>query len=156
MIALLGFFQQNEIFVEQFFLRESNAIDTCHHLAVFLSTPVRSGNRSQLNGFDRCSVQQVRTTAQVGKGTLCISSDMSVFQFGYKLTLVCFATLSEHFQGVGFRNIFSDYRFFLGGQFCHLLDSRQVRLFNRSFSRIDIVIETVFDSRTDTKLNARI
>ena len=47
--------------------------------------------------------------------------------------------------------------FLLGSQFSHFLfNGRQVTFLNHSLTRIYIIIESVFDSRTDTELNARI
>ena len=99
-VALLGLFQQYEILIQHFLLRESDTVDTCHHLAVFLSTPISAGNRSQLNSLDRCGSHQVRTTTKVSKCTLGISRNVSVFQFGDQFTFVCFATIAKHFQSI--------------------------------------------------------
>ena len=99
-VALLGLFQQYEILIQHFLLRESDTVDTCHHLAVFLSPPVSTGNGSQLDSLDRRGSHQVRTTAQVGKRTLRIRSDVTVFQFGNQLTFISFAVIAEHLQGI--------------------------------------------------------
>ncbi len=157
MVAFLGFFQQNEVFVQHFLLRESYTVDTRHHLAVFLSAPVSTSHRHQFDGLDRCSGSQVRTTAQVGECTLRIGGDMSVFQFGNQFALIGFSTVAELLQRIRFRNVFSYYGLFLGCQFRHFrFDSRQVRLFDCCFARIYIIVESVFDGRTDTELDARI
>ena len=157
MVAFFGFFQHFQIFIQHLFLRESDTINTCHLFAVFLTSPISTGYRKQLNGLDRCSRCQVRATTKVGKRTLCISSNVTVFQFRNQLTFICFTSFSEFLQSVFLGNAFAHQSFFLGCQFCHFcFDNRQIRVLNGSFSRIYVIIETVFDSRTDTKLNARI
>ena len=99
-VAFLGLFQQYEIFIQHFLFRESDAVDTGHHFAVFLSAPVCAGNGSQFDGFDRCGSHQVRTTAQVGKRALRIGGDVTVFQLRNQLAFISFATVAEHLQSV--------------------------------------------------------
>ena len=156
-IALLGFFQQNKILIQHLLLRKGDTIDTGHHLTVFLSTPISTGNGSQLNSLDRSCGHQVRATAQVGKCTLRISCDVAVFQFGNQLAFISFSTVTKHLQSICLGNVLSDNRFFLSHQFSHLfLNGRQVSFLDSRFTRVHIIVETVFDSRTYTELDARI
>ena len=156
-VAFLGFFQHSQIFIQHFLFRESNTVNTSHLLTVFLSSPISTSYRKQLNSFNRSCAHQVRTTAQVGKCALCICSNMSVFQFRNQLALISFASFTEHFKRIFFRNALTYQSFFSGSQFFHLfLNSRQVTFLNHSFTRIYIIIETVFNGRTDTKLDTRI
>ena len=157
MVAFFGFFQHCQIFIQHLFLWESNTINTRHLFAVFLPSPISTGYRKQLNSFDRCSRHQVRTTAKVSKRTLCISSNVTIFQFGNQFTFICLTSFSKFLQSVFFGNTFTHQSLFLCCQFSHLrFDNGQIRVLNGSFSRIYIIIETIFDSRTDTKLNTRI
>ena len=156
-VTLLRFFQQYQIFIQHFLFRERNTINTGQHLAIFVTTPVSTGNSSQLDSLDRSSRHQVRATAKVSKCTLCIRSNVSVLQFGNQFTFISFPTIAEHLQSICFSNALSDYIFFLCSQFQHFsFNSGQITFFNHSFSRIHIIVESVFNSRTDTKLDTRI
>jgi len=42
-VAFLGFFKQYQVFIQHFFLGESDAVDTGHLLAFFITAPVGSG-----------------------------------------------------------------------------------------------------------------
>ena len=157
MVTFLGFFQNNQIFIQHLFLRESNTVDTRHHLAVFMSTPVSTGYRHQFDSLNRRSSHQVRATAQIRKSTLRISSNVTIFQFRDQFTFISFSTITEFCQCIRFWNTFSHNSFFLCYQFCHFsLNRRKVRFFNSSLTRIHIIVETVFNGRTNTELNTRI
>ena len=157
MVAFLGFFQHYQIFVQHFLLRESYTINTCHLLAVFLSSPISTGYRKQLDSFDRSGRGQVRTTAKVGKRTLCISGDVSILQFGNQFTFISLTSFTEFLQRILFSNALTHQYFFLCSQLGHLgLNSWQICLLNDCFTRVYIIVKTVFNGRTDTKLNARI
>ena len=156
-VTLLGLFHQCQILIKHLLLRERNTIDTSQLLAVFLTSPVCTGYCCQLDSLDRCSTEQVRTTAKVGERTLSISSDCTVFQFRNQLTLVSFATVAEHLQSICLRDFLTNECFLLGSQFSHLLfDSSQIAFLDSCFTWIYIIVETAFDSRTDTELDTRI
>ena len=157
MVTFFGFFQNNQIFIQHLFLRESNTVNTRHHLAVFMSTPVSTGYRHQFDSLNRCSSHQVRATAQIRKSTLRISSNVTILQFRDQFTFISFSTITEFCQCIRFWNTFSHNSFFLCYQFCHFsLNHRKVRFFNSSLTRIHIIVETVFNGRTNTELNTRI
>ena len=122
-----------------------------------MTTPISTSHWSQLNSLDRSSRHQVRTTTKVSKCTLGISCNVSVFQFGDQFTFVCFAAIAKHFQSICFCDAFSDYLFFLCSQFQHFsFNGWKIAFFNHSFTRIHIIVESVLDSRSDTKLDTRI
>ena len=122
-----------------------------------MTTPISTSHWSQLNSLDRSSRHQVRTTTKVSKCTLGISRNVSVFQFRNQFTFICFATVTKHFQSIRFCDAFSDYVFFLCSQFQHFsFNGRKVAFFNYRFTRIHIIVESVFNSRSDTKLDTRI
>ena len=78
MVTFLGFFKQREVLIEQRFLRERDTIDTRHHRTFLIATPVGSGAREHFDRLNGFGTQEVRTTAEVGEGTLRISGNMSV------------------------------------------------------------------------------
>ena len=156
-VAFLSFFHQCQIFVQHLFLRESNAIQTDQLFALFVTTPVSTGDTHYFNSLQIRSIRQVRTTAQVGKRTLRISRDLTVFQLADKLCFILFASVTEHFHGICLRNVLASDFLFLRYQFEHLcFDGREIAFFDNCFTRIHIIVEPVFNSRSDTELNAGI
>ena len=155
MIALFSFFHQRQVFIQHFLFRESNTINTSQHLTVFMATPVCTCHRSQFDSLDRSSSQQVRTTAKISKSSLRIGSNMTVFQFGYQFAFVGFTTITKHFQSIGFCNVCTNHSLFLCHQLCHFsFNSRQISFFDHSFTRINIIVKTILNSRPNTKLYA--
>ena len=156
-VALLGFFKQLQILVEHRFFRESDGIDAQHLLALFVAAPVSAGKRQYLDGLDRSSVRQVRATAQVGECALCVGGDVSVLKLADKFALIGLATVAEHLQRVGLGNVAAHHFFLLGNQLSHLLlDFLEFSRCNLVVARVDVVVETVFNSRTDAELNTLI
>ena len=122
-----------------------------------MTTPIGTGNRQQLDSLDGSCGHQVRTPAKVGECTLGISRDMTIFQLGNQLTFVGLASFTKHLQGISLGNIPTDQCLLLGCQFRHLrFNGRKVRLLDDGFARIYIIVETIFNCRSDTELDARI
>ena len=113
-VTFLGFFQHYQIFIQHFLFRESDTIDTCHLFAVFLTSPVSTSYWQQLNSLNRSSRQQVRTTTKVGKRTLSVCTDVTIFQFRNQLTLVSLTSVTKHFQGIFLWNALANQFFLLG------------------------------------------
>ena len=102
---------------------------------------------------------EVRTTAEVGKVTLCIGGDGAIFQVLIDvLTLVGLPPLCELFQGISLSHLFANHRLLLACQFLHLcLNLGEVALLDAlAVLQQHIIEETILDSRTETKLDARI
>ena len=157
MVAFLGFFHQCQIFVQHLFLWESNTIQTNQLFTLFVTTPVSTGNTHYFNSLQIRSIRQVRTTTQVGKRTLRIGCNLTIFQFADKFCFILFASVTEHFHSISLRNILAFDFLFLRYQFEHFcFDSRKITFFDNCFTRIHIIIEPVFNSRSDTELNAGI
>ena len=155
-VAFFSLFHQHEIFVQHFLFRERNTIDTCHLRTFFIATPVSTSHAQQLHSFNFSRIHQVRTATKVCKRTLCIESDCTIFEVRYQLTFERFTTFFKHFQGISFRDVLTNHRFFLSYKLCHFLfDGSKVRFFNDGASgRHNIIVEAIFNSRTNTKLNA--
>ena len=82
---------------------------------------------------------------------------MTIFQFGDQFTLVSFTSFTEHLQCIILCDALTYECLFLSSQFSHFLfNGRQVTFLDHGFSRIYIIIESVFNSRSDTKLNTRV
>ena len=69
-VALLGFLKHLQILVEHALLRERDAIDTCHLVALGIATPESTSHTCNLDSLDSTSVHKVRTTAEVGEVAL--------------------------------------------------------------------------------------
>ncbi len=51
-VTLLCLFEESQVLVEHLFLWESDTVDTCHHGASLVTTPVSSGERKNLDSLD--------------------------------------------------------------------------------------------------------
>ena len=98
----------------------------------------------------------MRAAAEVGEITLRVRCDMAVLKFGDKFTLIYFAAIAEQFQGVGFGYIGAYNVFFLLGKLEHFFSIFPKSAEVNWFSRIDVVVESVLDSRTDTEFHSGI
>ena len=70
MVAFLGLLEHDEVFVEHLLLREGDAVDTCHLLALGIAAPESTGHTGDLDGLDGTCGNKVRTTAEIGKMSL--------------------------------------------------------------------------------------
>ena len=80
---------------------------------------------------------------------------MSVLEFGYQFALVFLAAVAEHFKRVGLGDVGADNGFLAACQFQHFfLDTRKIFGCQLMFARVDVIIEAVFNGRTDTEFHA--
>ncbi len=157
-VALLGFFEQNEILIEHLLLGEGDAIKARELRPFLIATPVSTGSRKHLYRLDIRGIGQMRATAQVGKTALCISGDGSVLELVDQLHLVMFVACGKHLQRIALGDTFP-LNIFAGSNKLHhlLLDGREIALFDHDpFSWIHVVVKTVFNSRPDSEFNSRI
>ena len=156
MVAFFGLFEHDQIFIEHFFLWERNAVDACQLWAMFVAAPIGAGHAQQFDGFDFAGVWQMWAAAQIDECALSIECDGAIGKFGYEFDFVVFAFGFEHFQCIGFRDVFAHDSLFFGGQFSHFLfDFFQIGFFDDfAIGRFYIVIKAVFDGRSDAKFDA--
>ena len=69
-IPLLGFFQDDEIFIEHGLLGEGDAVNPGELAAGLISAPVGSCQSGQLDGLDDLGVAKMGSPAQVGEWPL--------------------------------------------------------------------------------------
>ena len=100
-VTALGLLYHLQIFIEHLLLGEGDAVHTSHHRTLFVTTPICRTYRCYLDGLDRRSAHQVRATAKVGIITLCVSCDMTIFEFFNQLVFVGLATVGKELQCVG-------------------------------------------------------
>ncbi len=155
-VALLGLLHHHEVFVEQRFLGERDAVDAGQHLVLLVAAPVGSGHRGQLDGLDGARVGDMRTAAQVGEAAVGIERDGAVLQIGDQFDLVGVVLLGEGLQRVGLRDLRADQRLLLAGELRHFVfDSGEIGL-GDGHRRIHVVVEAVLDGGADAELDARI
>ena len=156
-VALLGLLQHQQILVEHLLLREGDAIDARHLLALGVAAPEGSGHARYLDGLDGTRRYQVRAAAEVSEAALRISSDRSVLQVLVDvLHLVVLAHGLELLDGVGLRHLAAHHGLVFLGQLAHLgLDLREVVLRDHlAVCRHHVVEEAVLHSRTKSELYA--
>ena len=80
---------------------------------------------------------------------------MSVLKFADEFALVGLVAVAKHLECIRLGDVFADDGFLACYEFLHLLlDLREVFGGDLVFSRIDVVVESVFDGRSDTELYA--
>ena len=99
----------------------------------------------------------MRTTAEVGEVALGICGDCAVFKFADELAFVGFAAVTEHLQGIGLGDIAAHDRLFGACKLEHFLFYLgEVGCCNLIFARVDVIVETILDGRTDAEFNTGI
>ena len=119
-VALLGLFEQREVFVEHRLFRESDAIHAHKLVALLVAAPVCTCKRCYLHGLYRSRGRDMRATAKVGKRSLGIGGDAAVFKFGYKFALIFLATVAEKGERVGLGYVGTDNLLVTAGELGHL------------------------------------
>ena len=99
----------------------------------------------------------MRSTAQVGEIALSIGGDVSVLEFGNKLTLERLSVVSEELERIGLADVAAHHSFFSCHEFIHFLFYLlEIGTGYSVLTRVDVIVEPVFNSRTYTELNALI
>ena len=156
-VALLGFLEHGQVFVEHALLGEGDAVDAGELLVVLVTAPVGTGDVEQLDRLDDRGIAQVRTATQVGEGTVLVERDGAVLKVADQFALVLVAFFRIFLERVRFRDVRADEVLAAAGQLKHLVfDFLQVGFHELPVAQIHIVIETVLDRRADTELDAGI
>ncbi len=158
-VALLGFLKHDEIFIEHLLLREGDAVDTRHLLAVGIATPESTGYTRNLDGLDGARRYEVRTTAEVGEVALGISGDGAILQILRDvLHLVLLSSGLKLLDGIGLRHFAADDGLILLGELLHLSLYLGEVVFRDGLTlgRHHIVEETILDGRAEAELDAGI
>ncbi len=157
-VAFLGFFEERQVLVEHGFLGEGYTVDTGHHGSCLVAAPVSGGAGEHFDRLDRLGREEVRSFAEVRKIALCIGGYMSVLEVRDQFAFIALSLVGEGFEGVLFGDGLFHQLFFLGSQFHHFgFDGGEVGVFDHdAFGGHDVIVEAVFDSRTDTELDTGI
>ena len=156
MVAFLGLFKQRQILVEHLLLGEGDAVNAHQLLTFLVAAPVSAGKAHHLGGFDRSCGGKVRTAAEVGEITLSVSGNGAVFQLADKLAFIRLAPIAESLQRIGFADFATHDVLFAPCQFQHLVfNAFEVLVGDFVVARVDVVVETIFNGRTDAEFHAR-
>ena len=135
-------------------LFERNAVNSGQHFVLFITLEVRSGNLRKLKTLNLAGRRNVRSAAKIGKFALRIESNRRVLgQFFNKFDFVSFVLLFHKSKRFRAGNDLANKRI-IG------LDDRVHFLFycleigvRYRLIKVDIVVETVLDGRTDRKFS---
>ena len=154
-VTFLRFLKKNEVFLKFFLLREGDTVDTCELLAVFITTPVSASDWSELHCLDAWCIRDMRSAAQISETSWFIICYGTVFKLIDKLYFVLIAFLGEIFQCVGLANVNTLKCLFFLGKLEHLfLDLHKVFFGQCHVAGVDVIVETVLDSRTYAEFHA--
>src|SRR5260370_15364798 len=81
MVALLGFLQALQVFVQLLLGKEGGAVNALQTLALFIALPVGAGDREQLERFDLRRRRHVRTAAEVDEVGPSVYSEKTLSAF---------------------------------------------------------------------------
>ena len=144
-----------EIGVQLVLLREGDGIDALEHLAAAVSAPVSAAALRQLDrvALDASGEVQMRTCAKIREFALRVEGDHGVLgQIPDQLDLVRLVLLfhqADRFLAGKLRAL--DFEVFLADLLHLRLNGVEVFL-REGGRRIEVVVETLFDRRTDGKL----
>ncbi len=156
-VALLGFLQQHEVFVQFLLLGEGDGVKAGELLALLIAAPVGPGHAEHLHRFDGRGVRQVRPAAEVGEVALSVEADGAVLEAVDQLQLVFVALLLEVGDGLGLGHFAAGEDFLPRGQLLHLvLDGLEVSVADHLVAQVDVVVKAVLDGRTDPEFGAGI
>ena len=156
-IAFFGFLDLPQIGVELFLLGECRAVDPRQHRIVAVAAPIRARDLHQLERIaDLAGGRHVRPAAEIEPVALEIDLDRLVAGNGVdQLDLEVLALVAEHLLGLLAAPHFLGERLVARDDLAHLFFDRGEIFRRERFVAEEIVIEAVFDHRTDRHLGAR-
>ena len=154
MVALLRFFKALEVRVKLVLRGESRAVNTGEHLVLFAAAPVCARNRRELESlYGRCA-HKVRACAKVGEITLLEEADWLalVRVLAAKLNLIRLAKLLKILYSLIGSHCKLLEPYALLYNLLHLRLNLRESVGSKRLLGVEIVVETVVDSRTNRKL----
>ena len=149
MVAAACFFHAGDVGVELFGGVEGGAVDAGEHDVVLVAAPVRASQGEQLEVLEVRGVGHVRAAAEVNVVVLPVDVDGVVGDLAQDLDLVGIFALGKELNGRLAGNALAAQGHGALGDLVHLLlDGGKVGL-RDGLGELNVVIESVFDSRTD-------
>ena len=157
MVSLLCLLDAGKILFEVCFLGKCSTVDTGQHLVFLVSSPVSTCQAGEFEGLHGLGVHEVRSCTEVHKLALTIKAQLCIFRkILNQLYLVGFFFFLHEFDGLFAGHCETLQRKGFFDDLLHLsLDLLQILAGKRSFS-VYIVVETVFDGRSDGQFGLRI
>ena len=155
-VALLGFLNLRNILVQLVLGRERRAVDALEHLILFVAAPVRARNLSKLYRLHLAGRGQMRASAQVGEVALLIERNRRVLgQVADKLGLIRLALFLAEGDCLGAGQFKALKAYVLLDDVVHFLFELGEHFGREVFVHVEVIIETVVDSRADSQLCIR-
>ena len=152
-ITLAGLFEAGEVLLQVFFVGKGGAVDAGEHLAFFVAAPVRAGNPQQFEDLEPGGIGYVRAAAEIDERAMTVEAhpvDVHILQ---QFDLVALAKTGEEPDRLVPRHLFAHERQTGGDNLRHLgLDLREI-IGRKRLVPVEVVIEAVFDGRTDGNLH---
>ena len=155
-VPLLDVLEMLKVRFQVFLFRVGRAVDASEHLIVLIASPVRSGGGDELVRLDGLRAHEVRAGAEIHKISLTVEGNLLAFGKVFdELDLVGLISLLHQGDGLvaGQRELLQTVA--LLDDFLHLRFDL-VQVFTVEGSRLEVIVEAVFDRRTDGKLYVRI
>ena len=157
MVTFLCFLEKYKVFIQKRFLRECDTIYTGKLRTFLVSSPICTCDGCHLHGLDEFRISEVRSTAEIGKIAILVECNLAVLEFADKFELVLVTFLREIFYCIFLGDMGAFELLLTACKFQHLLlDSREIRVGKLLSAKVNVIIESVFDSRSDTELHTRI
>ncbi|MNL35250.1 hypothetical protein D3C87_1572660 [compost metagenome] len=159
MVAFFRFFNIVKVKLKIFFVVKRRRIHTLKHGVFLVPAPVSSRHAQKLERFDLARALDVRTTAKV-KPTFSVKIDThNCFAFFRQVfDQLDFKALAHAFESFNsFRDwpVFTTNRKILRNDVSHFLFDFFEVLFSEGKRRIEVIIKTIVDHRTDGDLHFR-
>ena len=156
-VALLGFFQHQQVLVQHGLLGEGDAVDAGQLFALLVALPVGAGDGGQLDGLDVIGVLDVRAAAQVREVAVLVEGDGPVLEVLDQFALVGIPLLLEVFHRIGLGDLRTLESFLGTGQGGHLvLDGLEVGIGDLPVAQVHVVVESGLNGRTHAEFGARV
>ena len=154
MVTLGSLLQHLQISIQIILLLKGSTIDTLQHLILFTATPVSTSHTLQLQSLYLACRNYMRACTKVSKLTLNIQRNLCIlWQIINQLYLVVLTSLGEHIQSFLTANQLTLQLQVLLDNLVHfLLDFLQI-LIGKALLHVNIIVETIFNSRTNGQLN---
>ena len=156
-VAAGGLFEHVQISLQLILRRERGAVDTLQHLILRVAAPVSAGHLHQLMHLQHTGARHVRPAAQIREVALRVERDLLVFRNRlHEFDLIVLAELIEEGDRLVARHFAVRDREVLRHDLVHaLFDLREV-FFREGLLAGEVVVETVFDRRSDRHFGFRI
>ena len=157
MVTLLCLLEHHEILIEKGLLREGYSVDSGKLLTLLIASPVCSGDGCELHRLDHRGIAEMRSAAEIGKTSVLVEGNLAVLQFVNQFNLVFVPLLIEIFESIRLCHVSALERLPGMGELEHLLlDGREIIVGKDLVTKVDVIVESVLKSRSDSELHARI